>query len=1531
LGAVFLYPIRKQEREIMKAKPRQKGLYVPEFEHDNCGIGFVTHIRGKKSHEIISMGLEVLENMAHRGAEGADSKTGDGAGIMIQVPRDFYLIQGYNVPPEGQFGTGILFLPREDKQARQCLGIFEKIMAEEGINIIDYREVPRNNKVIGNLAKTAEPEMKQVLLKADLEQLAFERRLYVARKRVENVIMGSDMPLKKQFYIPSLSTRVLIYKGMFTSGQLGEYYLDLQDECLTSAIALVHSRFSTNTFPSWDLAQPFRLLAHNGEINTIKGNRFWMEARESLLRSHCLDDDLSKIFPIVEPEKSDSASLDNVLEFMTLTGKSIPHAVSTLVPESWNTKNPISKDLRSFYEYHSTFMEPWDGPASLIFSDGRYIGGTLDRNGLRPSRYVITDSDIVVMGSEVGVKYFPPHEIVEKGRLKPGKMLLIDTKEGKIHYDPELKSGLAAHNPYRKWLSKNRVNLEDIEVGRQVSPGLGEDYNCYLQAFGYSKEDIEFIISGMAEKGQEPLGSMGNDTPLAVLSDKPQRLFNYFRQLFAQVTNPPIDPIREKLVMSLTGYIGSLQDNLLHEGPEHSKMIKLKSPIVNDTYFRVIKNLRYKGFSASIIPLHFSATEGPGALEKAVENVCRQAEKAVDERKNYIILTDREITKDRVPIPSLLAVAAVHHHLISRRKRMQIDIVLETAEAREVHHFALLFGYGASVINPYMAFAVIERLVKEKAIQVDYLRAEENYIKAINKGLLKILSKMGISTLRSYRSSQIFEALGLNRQVVDKYFEGTVSRIGGIGIEEIAREAILPHREAYRIPCNEMLIHSSGNYHYRVNGEHHAWNPETITHLQWAAKTNDYERYKVFSGLVNEQNRKPTFLRGFFRLKKNPVSLEKVEPIEAIFKRFVTGAMSYGSISKEAHEALAIAMNRIGGRSNTGEGGENPDRFVPRPDGSSTRSAIKQIASGRFGVTNYYLVNADEIQIKIAQGAKPGEGGQLPGHKVVKIIAKTRYSIPGITLISPPPHHDIYSIEDLAQLIFDLKNVNPKAKVSVKLVSASGVGTIAAGVAKAGADIITISGSEGGTGASPSSSIKHTGLPFEIGLSETQQTLVMNNLRRNVILQTDGQLKTGLDIILAAMLGAEEFGFATGALITLGCIMMRKCHLNTCPVGIATQDEQLRKRYKGQSDYLVNYFTFLAREVRELLAELGFTRFDDLVGRADLLVIEKPEKHWKASKVDVSPLIYVPGEAGQYEKRFFSTKRELPGKVLDLELIDKCAPALEKKEKVVLNMDIRNTDRATGTMLSGRISSLHGLNGLPEDTIDVGFKGSAGQSFGAFLTKGVTLRLEGDANDYLGKGLSGGKIIVITPKDSRFAPEENVIIGNTVLYGATSGEVYVNGIAGERFCVRNSGATAVVEGAGDHCCEYMTGGKTIVLGKTGRNFAAGMSGGIAYVLDLEGDFDYYCNMGMVEISLVEKLPDIRELRDMIQKHYRYTGSQRAREVLDDWETYLPKFIKIMPYEYKRVLEEEKLEALKRKIEEVETDVEHQDSGTMRNY
>ncbi len=1513
----------------MQQEPaKNRGLYRPDQEHDSCGIGFVASIHGEKSHSIIRQGIEVLINMAHRGAEGADKKTGDGAGIMLQIPRDFYLVQGIEVPPEGKFGTGILFLPRMAGEAEKCIRVLTGFLKEEGVEVLGFREVPRNPDVLGDISRAAEPAMQQVFLAANLPQIELERKLYVARKQAENRIRESTLKEKHLFYIPSLSTRILLYKGMLTSRQLGEYFLDLQDSRLKSAIAMVHSRFSTNTFPSWELAQPFRMLCHNGEINTIKGNRYWMKARESLLSSEYLGEDLQKIFPIIEPDRSDSASLDNVLEFLCLTGKSFEHAVSILIPESWNTKNPISEDLRAFYEYHSTFMEPWDGPASLVFSDGRHIGGTLDRNGLRPSRYLITRDGTFVMGSEAGVQSFPPGEVIEKGRLKPGKMLLIDTQEGKVHYDPELKQKLSTGHPYREWLNMNRVNLEDIEVGRRVSADPGKDYNCLLKVFGYSKEDIELIISPMAEKGREPIGSMGNDTPMAVLSDKPRRLFDYFKQLFAQVTNPPIDPIREELVMSLTGYIGSLQENLLDERPGHCKMIKLKNPVVSNTYFEVIKNLKYKGFSTTILPMVFPAGRGGKVLEEALENLCNSAERAVDEGNNYIILSDRSVGIDQAPIPSLLAVSAVHHHLINRRKRMQIDIVVETGEAREVHHFALLFGYGASVINPYLAFSVIDELVRKKAIQLDYHRAEENYLKAVNKGLLKILSKMGISTLRSYRSAQIFEAVGLHPEVTEKYFEGTDSRIGGIGMEEIAREYIMPLEEAYGRPCEKNRIRSAGTYAFRLEGEHHAWNPESIAELQWAVMTNDYERYKKYSRGVMRDNRKPSFIRGFFRLKKDPIDLSEVEPVENLYKRFVTGAMSYGSISREAHETLALAMNRIGGRSNTGEGGEDPVRFLPGKDGSITRSAIKQVASGRFGVTTQYLVNADELQIKIAQGAKPGEGGQLPGHKVDRIIARTRYSIPGITLISPPPHHDIYSIEDLAQLIFDLKNANPKATVSVKLVSASGVGTIAAGVAKAGADIITISGTEGGTGASPSSSIRHAGLPLEIGLAETQQTLVMNDLRKFVRLQADGQLKNGYDVVMAGILGAEEFGFATSALISLGCVMMRKCHLNTCPVGVATQDPELRKKFRGKADFLVNLFGFIAREIREILAETGYRTFDEIIGQPGLIRTEAYKDHRKAGKPDLSMILHVPPEAGKNPVRFTTPHKDKTLEVLDRELIRKCKLSLEKGEKTTWNSPIRNTDRATGTMLSGRIAEKYGAEGLPDDTFRLTFNGSAGQSFGAFLARGVTLRLQGDANDYLGKGLSGGKIIVTPPEGSAFEAGKNIIIGNTVLYGATGGEVYINGQAGERFCVRNSGAVAVVEGTGDHCCEYMTGGRVVVLGKTGRNFAAGMSGGVAYVLDEDGGFDYFCNMGMVELSLVEDMADARELKELIEQHYRHTSSTIASGILENWEETLPKFIKVIPYEYKKVLEEEKLEALKKKIREVETDVDIRVNGDL---
>jgi glutamate synthase (NADPH) large chain len=1501
-------------------RPKQQGLYRQEFEHENCGIGFVAHLKGKKSHSIIRQGLDILTNMTHRGAEGADSKTGDGAGVLIQVPRDFYLIQGYSLPPEGQFGTGLVFLPQDSNESAKCRQILCDIIKEEGVNIIGFRDVPRNSSVIGEISRAAEPEIVQILVDSDCTQEDLERKLYIARKRAENAVRNSELKQKSFFYIPSLSTKVLVYKGMLTSVQLGQYFLDLLDERLQSAIALVHSRFSTNTFPSWDLAQPFRMLGHNGEINTIKGNRFWMEARESILKSDKLGD-LKRLYPIIEPDKSDSASLDNVLEFLIMSGKSIPYAMSVLIPESANDKNPISPELKAFYKYHATFLEPWDGPASLIFSDGRYIGGMLDRNGLRPSRYTITTNDLIVLGSETGVQSFAPEEVREKGRLKAGKMILVDTKAGKIFYDEELKAELANEYPYGQWIDRNMVRLERIEIGHQETPEMGDQYDKYITAFNYSLEDTDKIIKEMAATGKEPIGSMGNDVPVAVLSKKPYRLFNYFKQLFAQVTNPPIDPIREELVMTLAGYLGSLQENVLETSPMHVKMVRFRNPVISNTYFQVVKNLRYKGFSASNLLLHFEAEKGAEGLKSAVNQLCIDAEKAVDDGKNYIILSDRGINQDKAPIPSLLAVSAVHHHLIKTRKRMQIDLVVESAEPREVMHFALLFGYGASIINPYMCFAVIEKLVKEKAIQLDYQKAEANYVNSINKGILKIMSKMGISTLRSYRSSQIFEAVGIHSDVIDKYFAGTTSRIEGIGMAEIAEEVLIPHRKAFNNGEQQPEILTEGVYSYRKYGEHHAWNPETVSLLQWSTRTADYKKFKEYSRMVDADTASPGFIRGLLRMKKNPIPIEEVEPTEQIMKRFVTGAMSFGSISREAHEALAIAMNRIGGRSNTGEGGEDPARFIPLENGDSVRSSIKQVASGRFGVTTEYLVNADELQIKIAQGAKPGEGGQLPGHKVDNIIARTRYSIPGITLISPPPHHDIYSIEDLAQLIFDLKNVNPRAKISVKLVSESGVGTIAAGVTKAGADLITISGYEGGTGASPSSSIKHAGLPLELGLAETQQTLVMNNLRRKVILQADGQLKSGRDIIMTALLGAEEFGFATSSLIVLGCVMMRKCHLNTCPVGVATQNEELRKRFRGKADNLVTFFTFLAEEVRENLAELGFKKMEDIIGRVDLLERNPEVNHWKTKNLDLTGLLTLTMESSENAMHCVGVQEHKIDDILDRELIVLAEKALSEKQPVIIERPIHNTDRTTGAMLSGLIATRYGSAGLPDGTIKCRFKGSAGQSFGAFLTPGVELYLEGDTNDYLGKGLSGGRIIVVPPAGSIFEPDKNIIIGNTVLYGATRGEIFITGVAGERFGVRNSGAIAVVEGVGNHCCEYMTGGRVVVLGITGSNFAAGMSGGVAYVFNENGDFDYYCNMGMVELSLVEDHGDINELTDLIKRHYHFTGSKKAKMILDDLNKYLSMFIKVVPYDFKKVLQEQKLEEIRKKIADVEIDLE----------
>lgn len=1504
-----------------KGLPGNLGLYDPEEEHDSCGIGFVAQIKGVKSHDIIKKGLEVLENMSHRGAESADNVTGDGAGILVQIPHKLILSKGINVPDEGKYVTGLVFLPKEKTERQQCENILADTIKDEGLVLIDFIDVGKDNSILGEISKNDEPFIKQIFITAQCEQEELERKAYILRKLTENKIRNSDIPNKKAFYIPSLSSKVMIYKGMFTSHQLGKYYSDLNNTLIESAIALVHSRFSTNTFPTWDLAQPFRFLAHNGEINTIRGNRKWMNARESLMKSDLFGDDLKKLFPVIEPDKSDSASLDNVLEFLVLTGKSLPHALSMLIPESWNDKNPIPDSLKAFYEYHSTFMEPWDGPASIVFSDGRFIGGTLDRNGLRPSRYVITKDDIIVMASEVGVQAFSPENIKEKGRLRPGKILLVDTRFGIIVPDEEVKKQLTEHNPYANWLKENRIDLDDIVVKQRVPSTLGDQHDRYMKTFGYMKEDIDVLIKPMSTEGQEPVSSMGNDTPLAVMSDRPQRLFNYFKQHFAQVTNPPIDPIREGLVMTLTNYIGAVSRNLLIESSQHCKLIKFRTPIVTNTDLGKIKHLDQHSFSHVVIPMLFPAnTESPGAaMEKALQEICKKAEIAVDFGHNFIILSDREISPVMAPIPSLLAVSAVHHHLISAKKRMQIGLMVESAEPREVNHFALLFAYGASVVNPYAAFAIIEKLSQDKIINLDYVTARENYIKAVSKGLLKVMSKMGISTLRSYHGSQIFEAIGISKDMISKYFEGTDSRIGGIGLDELATETLITHKHAFS-PSEQDDTHmtTQGIYHYRRNGEFHAWEPETIGLLQWATKTNDYSKYKEFSKMVMLQNKRPQFLRGCFEIKKGKaIDINEVEPVESIMKRFVTGAMSYGSISKEAHEAMAFAMNAIGGKSNTGEGGEDAERFKPKPDGTSARSAIKQVASGRFGVTANYLVHADEIQIKIAQGAKPGEGGQLPGHKIDKIIAKLRNSTPGITLISPPPHHDIYSIEDLAQLIFDLKCVNPDAKISVKLVSEKGVGTIAAGVAKARADSITISGSEGGTGASPASSIKHAGLPMELGISEVQQTLVINNLRGRVVLQTDGQIKTGHDVVNAAMLGAEEFGFATASLIVLGCVMMRKCHLNTCPVGVATQNPELRKRFLGKSQYLINYFHFIAEEVREIMAELGFRRFEDLVGRADLLQQRKDIKHWKAQKLDLSKILYVPEEAKRYPIHSIYSQVHKIEDILDHTLIKKSSKAIKNKENVWISGKIANTDRSAGAMLSGVVTRIYGEGGLPENTINCKFNGSAGQSFGAFLVKGIHFELEGDANDYLGKGLSGGRIVVVPPKGILFRPEENIIVGNTLLYGATSGETYIRGVAGERFCVRNSGARAVIEGVGDHCCEYMTGGRAVILGKTGRNFAAGMSGGIAYILDQTGNFEYFCNKGMVELDQVHDYDDEMELQKLINNHYLYTRSELAEHILINWDEYLSKFVKVIPLEYKKVLEEQKIRQLMEKIQETE--------------
>lgn len=1505
--------IKKQRGKLSsqicdKTDRRKEGLYDPAHEHDACGVGMIVNLNGSKSHELVDSALRVLENMKHRGAEGADNKTGDGAGVIVQIPHEFILLQGIPVPEKGKYGTGLIFLPKDPKEQEHILSIVIEEIEREGLTLMHLRAVPVNSDILGQSARETEPDIKQVFITGAGHTENLERTLYIIRKKIEQRVQQKD------FYIVSLSSRTIIYKGMLSSTQVRTYFSDLTQPYFTSGLAIVHSRFSTNTFPTWSLAQPFRLLAHNGEINTIRGNRGWMEARESVLSTPTLGN-VKDIRPIVQPDMSDSASLDNVLEFFVMSGLSLPHAMAMLVPESFNDKNPISEDLKAFYEYHSILMEPWDGPAALLFSDGRYAGGMLDRNGLRPARYLITHDGMMVVASEAGVISFEAEKIKEKGRLQPGKILLVDTEEGRIYYDGELKEQLAAAKPYRQWLSANRIELDALKSGRKVANTV-DDYNRRLRAFGYTREDVERILVPMCSNGAEPTASMGNDTPLAVLSDQPQLLFNYFRQQFAQVTNPPIDPIREELVMSLTEYIGAVGMNILLPNETHCKMVRLPHPILNNTQLDILCNIRYKGFNTVKLPMLFEAARGKAGLQEALDRLCKAAEQAVTDGANYIILSDRDIDARQAAIPSLLAISAVHHHLISVQKRVQTALIVESGEIREVMHAALLLGYGASAICPYMAYAVLDDLVKKGEVQMNYETAEKNYIKAVCKGLYKIMSKMGISTIRSYRGAKIFEAVGLSEELLKGYFGTSTSTIGGIRLEEIAKDYITFHDNGFVPETTDPLLPYIGQMSYRKDGERHAWNPETISTLQLATRTGSYKKFKEFTRVVDEKQ-SPIFLRDFFGFRRNPIDISQVEPVESIVKHFVTGAISFGAISKEAHEALALAMNELGTRSNTGEGGEDNARFHDTVDGISLSSKTKQVASGRFGVTAEYLVNAEEIQIKVAQGAKPGEGGQLPGFKVDEVIARTRHSIPGISLISPPPHHDIYSIEDLAQLIFDLKNVNPRAAISVKLVAESGVGTIAAGVAKAKADLIVISGAEGGTGASPASSIRYAGISPEIGLSETQQTLVLNGLRGQVRLQTDGQLKTGRDIISMALLGAEEFAFGTTALIVLGCVMMRKCHSNTCPVGVATQDPKLRAHFRGHYKYVVNYFRFLAQEVREYLADMGFTRLEDIVGRTDLIELHPVAKGTKASLLDFSRMLCrMDSNAALHH---CTQQQHDIAHVKDVEMLAAAAPALESRREVSLEYAIGNTDRAVGAMLSGAVATRYGNDGLPDGTISVKFKGSAGQSFGAFLARGISFKLEGEANDYLGKGLSGGHIAVLPPVRSNFAAEQNTIVGNTLLYGATSGEVYINGRAGERFAVRNSGAIAVVEGVGDHCCEYMTGGRVVVLGQTGRNFAAGMSGGVAYVWNPKGTFDYFCNMDMVELSLLEDSTARKELHELIRQHYLYTGSTLARTMLDNWPRYVEEFIQVTPIEYKKVLAEEQMRKLQQKIAEVQRD------------
>ena len=1495
--------------------PPKQGLYDPEQEKDSCGVGFVVNIKGQKSHTIVQQGLQILESLSHRGAQGCDPCTGDGAGILLQVPHDFLKRAagdvGVALPAAGEYGVGMLFFPPQADGRQQCEALVARIVGEEGARLLGWRDVPVKSDAIGPVARSTEPFMRQLFIARDgLNEAQFERKLYVIRKRAENAIRQSAIQGRDYFYISSLSANTIVYKGLLLPHQMAAYYQDLGDASLTSALALVHSRFSTNTFPTWPLAHPYRYICHNGEINTLKGNVNWMRARQGRLNSELFGEDLAKLYPIVSEQQSDSACLDNAVEFLTMGGRSLPHVMMMLIPEPWVANPQMDLDRRGFYEYHAAMQEPWDGPAAVCFTDGKFIGATLDRNGLRPCRYQVTTDGLVILASEAGVLPMDAQKIRQKGRLMPGRMFMVDTVQGRIIDDEEVKAEIASRKPYRSWVTQHRMSLDELPDPSNVPQPDHPTIRQRQQAFGYTVEELTMVIMPMLVEGQEATSSMGTDTPLAVLSDRPQVLFKYFRQLFAQVTNPPIDSIREELVMSLTTSIGP-KPNLMDEHPESCRRIRVKQPILTNADLQKIREIADPHFKSKTLKMLFRVAEGPEALGAAVEGLCREASQAIKEGYEFLILSDRGVNEEWAPIPSLLGIASVHHHLVRDCTRTEVGLIVETGEPRDVHHFAALIGYGAGTVNPYLVFESIVDMERDGYFPegLDAQTAEGKFIKAINKGLLKIFSKMGISTVQSYCGAQIFEAIGLNHELIDRYFTGTPSRVEGIGIREVGDETLRRHRMAYE-PAPIRQLDFGGEIHYRIQGEHHNWNPDTIYKLQHATRNNDPKTFAEFSQLVNDENKRRANLRGLleFKFLPEPIPIEEVESAKKIVKRFTTGAMSFGSISKEAHETLAIAMNRLGAKSNTGEGGEDPERFTPLPNGDSKNSYIKQVASARFGVTSHYLVNAKELQIKMAQGAKPGEGGQLPGHKVDENIARFRYATPGVQLISPPPHHDIYSIEDLAQLIFDLKNSTPDAAVSVKLVSEVGVGTIAAGVAKAHADKVLISGDSGGTGASPLSSIKYAGGPWELGLAETHQTLVLNDLRGRIRVETDGQLKTGRDVAIATLLGAEEYGFATAPLIVEGCIMMRKCHLNTCPVGIATQDPALRKKFSGQPEHIVNFFFFIAEELREIMAKLGFRTINEMVGRVDKLKAQKAVDHWKAKGLDLSPLLQAPKVGSEIARYCVQKQDHGLADVLDNKLIELCKPALEKKDKVTLELPIRNVNRTVGTMLSSRVAKQYGLEGLPDDTITIKFSGSAGQSFGAFLSRGITLILEGESNDYLGKGLSGGQIVVFPPKQALYEPEETILIGNTSLYGGTQGEAYCYGMAGERFAVRNSGVRAVVEGMGDHGCEYMTGGVVVVLGQTGRNFAAGMSGGMAFVLNELDKFPARCNLGMVELENVTTAEDKKLLHQMITSHFMYTGSRNAKRILDSWEGILPKFQKVMPVDYKRVLEERKKKA-----------------------